>query len=221
MGRENFIRDALNQPNDYVAYHVGRALAELHPDKAILEGETGYFDLEGFVRAEECSVVHETSLFNHIKTDWYGPDIPPKQSIQNSWLNVLWRGQLLDVVFITYARGCYPSRHHWIVADSKEIAEGFFKQVCVWASEVRSEVLVFEDGEWTKNEELFKAIKTATFDNLILQATLKQEIQGDFAHFSAREKFMKDTVFPGSVASFSSAHREMARHIRSRPWLII
>lgn len=183
MGRENFIKDALHKPTDYVAYHVGRELAELHPDKAILAGETGYFDLEGFVRAEECSVVHETSIFNHIKTDWYGPDTPPKQSIQNSWLNVLWRGQLLDVVFITYTRSCYPSRHHWIVADNKEIAEGFFKEVCVWASEVRSEVLVFEDGDWTKNEELFKAIKIATFENLILQATLKQEIQEDFAQF--------------------------------------
>ena len=67
MGIEDFIKDAFHKPNDYVAYHVGRELAELHPGKAILEGETGYFDLEAFVRAEKCSVVHETSIFNHIK----------------------------------------------------------------------------------------------------------------------------------------------------------
>jgi hypothetical protein len=28
MGIENFIKDALHKPNDYVAYHVGRELAE-------------------------------------------------------------------------------------------------------------------------------------------------------------------------------------------------
>ena len=38
MSIENFIRDALYKPNDYIAYHVGRELAELHPGKTILEG---------------------------------------------------------------------------------------------------------------------------------------------------------------------------------------
>jgi AAA+ superfamily predicted ATPase len=183
MSIENFITDALYKPNDYIAYHVGRELAELHPGKAILEGETGYFDLEAFVRAKKCSVVHETSIFNHIKTDWEGPGKDPKQSVENSWLNVLWRGHLLDVVLITYSQRCYPSRHHWIVADSKELAEAFFAEVCEWSSEVRCEVLVFQDGEWTKNKQLFDAIKSATFDNLVLRDTLKQEIQNDFTQF--------------------------------------
>jgi AAA+ superfamily predicted ATPase len=183
MGIENFIEDALHKPNDYIAYHVGRELAELHPGKVILEGETGYFDLEAFVRAEQCSVVHESSIFNHLKTYWDGPGKEPKQSVENSWLNVLWRGQLLDVVLVTYTQRCYPSRHHWIVADSKELAEAFFAEVCEWSSEVRGEVLVFQDGEWTKNKELFDAIKTASFDNLVLHDRLKQEIQNDFAQF--------------------------------------
>jgi hypothetical protein len=183
MGIENFIKDALHKPNDYIAYHVGRQLAELHPERAILEGETGYFDLEAFVHAEKCSVVHETSIFNHIKTAWEGPGKEPKQLVENSWLNVLWRGQLLDVVLVTYTQRCYPSRHHWIISDSKELAEAFFTEVCEWSSEVRSEVLVFQDGEWTKNKELFGAIKTATFDNLILGGNLKRDIQDDFAQF--------------------------------------
>src|SRR5437870_11507480 len=97
MGIEKFITDALYKPNDYIAYHIGRELAELHPGKVIIEGETGHFDLEAFVREERCSVVHETSLFNHIKTDWDGPGKEPKRSVENSWLNVLWRGHLLDV----------------------------------------------------------------------------------------------------------------------------
>ena len=183
MGKEDFIKDALHKPNDYIAYHVGRELAELHSGKAILEGETGHFDLEAFVRAEKCEVVHETSIFNHAKTDWAGPGKNLETTIKNSWLNVLWGGELLDVVLITYAHGCYPSRHHWIVADNKALAEDFFSQVCQWSSEVRGEVLVFQDGDWTKNKELFQAIKLATFQNLILRDTLKRELQDDFAQF--------------------------------------
>ena len=72
MGIEDFIKDALYKPNDYIAYHVGRELAELHPGKAIIEGNTGYFDLEAYVRAEKCTIVSESSVFNHLRTHWEG-----------------------------------------------------------------------------------------------------------------------------------------------------
>lgn len=183
MGIEDFIREAHYKPNDYVAYHVGRELAELHPGKAIIEGSTGYFDLEAFVRADKCSVIEESSVFNHFRTDWDGPRKDLTNRVENSWLNVLWQGQLLDIVLITWTEGCYRSRHHWIVAEDKKLAEAFFSAVCEWSSEVHGELLVFQDGEWEKNKELYGAIKTATFDNLILRDGLKQEIQNDFGQF--------------------------------------
>ena len=54
MGIEDFIREAHYKPNDYIAYHVGRELAELYPGKAIIEGNTGFFDLEAFVARRQC-----------------------------------------------------------------------------------------------------------------------------------------------------------------------
>jgi hypothetical protein len=96
---------------------------------------------------------------------------------------VLWRGHLLDVVLITWADACYQTRHHWIVADSMEIAEAFFAEVCAWASEVRGEILVFQDGDWQKNKELYDAIKTATFDNVILPDSLKRQVRVEFEQF--------------------------------------
>jgi hypothetical protein len=190
MGLEDFIKDALYKPNDYIAYHVGRELAELHPGKAIVEGKTGYFDLEAFVRAEKCSIVAESSVFNHIKTHWQGPNKDATKQFENSWLNVLWRGQLLDVVLITWSENCYRSRHHWVVAENRKLAEAFVAEVCEWSSEVRGEILVFQDGDWQKNKELYDAIKTATFDNVILPHSLKQQVQNDFEQFfSSREVY--------------------------------
>ena len=57
LGIENFIRNALYKPNDYTAYYVGRKLAELHPEKTVVAGQTWYFDIEAFVRDGHCSVV--------------------------------------------------------------------------------------------------------------------------------------------------------------------
>ena len=183
MDIENFIRDALYKPNDYIAYHVGRELAELYPGKTILEGQTWYFDLEAFVSDEKCSVVEEKSVFHHVKLDWEGTGQNLKQRIRNSWLNVLWQGHLLEVVLITWTDGCYHVRHHWIVAEERKIAEDFFNAVCEWSCEIRGEILVYQDSIFEKDPQLYDSIKSSTFNNLILPQTLKQQIQDDFQRF--------------------------------------
>ena len=190
MGIENFIRDALHQPYDYVAYHVARELAELHPDKTILEGTDWEFDLEAFVHAGKCSVVEQKSVLNHTRIDWEGRGKKLKPRTQNAWLNVLWNGELLDVVFLTWNESCYRIRHQWVVSERREIAEKFYDAVCEWSCEVRGEILVFQDGYFQKNKELFDSIKSATFDNLILRDALKQQLQSDFAQFfNSRETY--------------------------------
>ena len=70
------------------------------------------------------------------------------------------------------------------------IRDRFFAAVCEWSAEVRGEVLVFQDGDWERNKELLAAIKAATFDNLILRGSLKEEIQSDLVQFfAARETY--------------------------------
>ena len=190
MGIENFIRDALHLPHDYVGYHVARELAELHPGKKILEGRSWEFDLDAFVRSEKCSVVAQKSVFQHVTVNWEDPGKGLKERIENAWLNVLWKGELLDVVLISFAETCYRTRHYWIVADSLKLAEDFLEAVCEWSSEVHGEILVYQDGFFDKDKELFDAIKSATFDNLILRDSLKHEIQNDFAQFfNSRETY--------------------------------
>ena len=195
MGIENFIQEALYKPNDYIAYYVGRELAELHPGKTVLEGKTNYFDLQAFVRGEQCSVIEEKSVFHHVKVECEGVGKKLKPEIENSWLNVLWQGQLLDVVFITWADGYYRHPHHWIIADERELAEDFFHAVCEWSCEVRGEILVYHDGYFKKDKQLFDSIKNATFDNLVLPDSLKQQIQNEFRQFfDSRELYERYNI---------------------------
>lgn len=185
---KNFIEDALHKPTDYIAYHVGRELAELHPEKAILEGSEWYFDVDDFAAANQCAVVEHKSVFHHVKTEWESEGLDRR--IQNSWLNVLWEGKLLEVVFITWTTNCGRVRHHWIIGEDMDVAERFFKTVCEWSCEVRGEILVYHGGSFEKDKQLYESIKNATFDNLILPASLKGQLQNDFAQFfSSRELY--------------------------------
>ena len=187
---EDFIKEALYKPNDYIAYHVGRELAELHPHKAVIQGYNWYFDLEVFARAGLCSVVEQKSIFHHVNTRWESIGKKLYEEIENSWLNVLWQGHLIDVVLITWYDGRCKIRHHWIVAEEKKIAEDFFRAVCEWCCEVRGEILVFHDGNFEKDKQLFNSIKTATFENLILPDSLKHQVQNDFQQFfNSREVY--------------------------------
>ncbi|HEV2835984.1 MAG TPA: ATP-binding protein [Pyrinomonadaceae bacterium] len=187
---EDFIRDALHEPSDHVAYHVGRELEELHPGKTILEGRNWEFDLDAFVRAGKCSVVEQRSVFSHSTVEWRGVDKKLRQDTENGWFNVLWSGELLDVVLITWSEGCTRMQHHWVVADTRKLAEEFLNAVCEWSCDVRGEIVVYQNGYFEKDKELFDAIKSATFDNLILRDSLKEEIQNDFTQFfNSRETY--------------------------------
>ncbi len=154
MGIENFIEEALYKPNDFIAYHVGRELAELHPEKSVIQGNNWYFEIELFERAGHCSVVEQKSIFHHVKTEWESIGKKLSEKIENSWLNVLWQGHLLDVVLITWYDGRFRIRHHWIVAEERKIAEAFLRTVCEWSCEVRGEILVFHDGDFLKDKDL-------------------------------------------------------------------
>ncbi|MFL6230620.1 MAG: AAA family ATPase [Pyrinomonadaceae bacterium] len=192
MVMEDFFSEALTSSYDHTSYFVSRRLAEMYHGKAVVEGETSSFDLDAYVRAQLCSIVRETRVHNQFVTEWRGAGKPLRLSPVNAWLDVLWRGQLLEVLILHYSEaGCW-TRHFWIVADEREIAEGFFRSVCDWSAEVRGEILVYEGGYWQKDAELFRAIKSASFENLVVPAALRAELEGELERFfAAREVYEK------------------------------
>lgn len=196
MGIEDFIKDALYKPNDYIAYHVGRELAELYPGKALIQGYHWAFELESFAKAGHCSLVEQKPIFHHVKTQWEGIGKKLDETIENSWLHVLWQGHLMDVVLMTWYDGRCRVRHHWIVAEERKIAEDFFRAVCDWCCEVRAEILVFHDGYFQKDKQLFNSIKSATFENLILPYSLMQQVQNDFQQFFESREIYERYAIP-------------------------
>lgn len=176
---------ALSLPTTAIAYRVSQELAALYPDKALLEGSECSFNLQAYAHAEKCIIEQKVSVHNQIATNWDGMEHHIHKGAVNAWFEVAWQGHTLDVLLMTWREGWDNIGYYWILADTKEIAESFFASVCEWNGQIREEVLVFEDGYWSKSPSLFQAIKGANFDNLILRGTLKQEIQDDLANFFA------------------------------------
>lgn len=182
---QQLITEALSLPNNAIAYHVSQELAALYPKKVLIEGSDSAFNLEKYAEANFCFLHQQTSIHNQIVTFWDGMENEIGTYTENANFEVIWQGHKFDVLLLSWNEGYCKIRYYWILADNKEVAESFFTAVCNWNSEIRDEVLVFEDGYWAKNPDLFQAIKSATFDNLILEDALKQDIQDDLNNFFA------------------------------------
>lgn len=183
---KNFLSDALCQPCTYRNYFVSRKLTEMFPARRIVEGADYDFKIEAYAAEKNCFIVEESGIYTQTETEYDAGDKTLTGVIRHGWLNVLWRGALLDVVLLSTS----DERAFWIIADEQSTAEDFLRAVCESCAEVRGEILVFEQGYWQKDKQLFQAIKDASFDDLVLPAAFRRELEIDLKQFfAAREMY--------------------------------
>jgi hypothetical protein len=180
---ELLIAEALELPANAIAYQIGRQLAELFPDRTVLESNDCMFNLSAYANDGHCALAPLPHIHNEFVVEWDGDERTIVSSPRNAWLGVAWGDHALQVLRLTWEEEWSRVAYSWLIAERHEIAEAFFRAVCDWNSEVRDEVLVFEEGGWNKSPELFRAIKGATFENLVLPGVLKHELQCDLASF--------------------------------------
>lgn len=224
MSKEQFIREAFFLPPAVIEYHVSQSLKELFPEKACIEIEGGYFDVESYANAQHCLLTQKTFIHNQMTTYWLepGPEVMhhggPGPQVMHRGGAILrtHRGRQseepvkpeqetrdraknawLEVQWqgATLDVLCLNRGSYWILADTQEIARAFFVAVCKWNTELHGEVLVF-NGQWYKDENLFQDIQGATFDNLILRGNLKQEIRDDLVQFFASRALYDEYGIP-------------------------
>jgi hypothetical protein len=225
MRKEQLMREALSLPTNAIEYYVSQILADMHPQKALVEGGDGLFDIEEYAHAGYCSFEQKAIIYNQVVTHYLGREMnfrgvpgaalrisglmpmnmgPAAAEFErelidrakNAWLEVQWRGSDFDVIVMNWFEGGRPIYHYWILAESVEGAKELLQEVCRWNSEIRGEVLVFDGGCWHKDAALFQSIKGATFDNLILQGSLKQDIYDDLRQFFASRAIYEEYGIP-------------------------
>ncbi|KAH9945572.1 P-loop containing nucleoside triphosphate hydrolase protein [Amylocystis lapponica] len=69
-------------------------------------------------------------------------------------------------------------------ALGQELATAVYK----WADELKEEIWVFEAGQWIKRKTLFKAIRAASWDDIVLDAAFKEGLRRDTHTFFSSQK---------------------------------
>lgn len=189
-----FAHHHLTLPEDARSYHAGAELAEICAGKAIIESGDATFDVHGYAQAGLCTLTPRPGPHPQLLAMWDSETQAIERMIRNAWLQVTWQDRPIDLLVLVDPSANAGSTT-WIIAESIDLAESFFRAVCSWAAQVHDEVLIFEDGFWRKSDELFQAIQSASWDDLILPTPLKQQIATDIAgFFTARETYARYQV---------------------------
>jgi ATPase family associated with various cellular activities (AAA) len=190
MKVQQLITQGLSLPLNAISYHVSQELAGLYPQKIFLETHESSFNVEAFANAKLCTIEYDSSTHNQIVTGWSGMNDSVYKYIENGCFTITWEEHQFGVLMMRWQEGYCKETYYWLLGDNLKVLENFLITVCEWNTEIRGEILVFEGGYWYKDEELFKSIQNASFDNLILGGTLKQDIQNDITHFlGAKETY--------------------------------
>lgn len=184
--------EALRHPKP--SYAMGAALRRAFPEREFIEVVTPV-EVRSFASAGHCTFELRRDCYQQI--DVYStPDERLHRRPRAVWGNVRWRDEELEIVVLASPAGFgHDETRGYVVAREAAVCEAFVDAVTQWQHEVRGEILVFRDGCFQKSAKLFAAISSASFDQLILEGTFKQQILDDFTQFLAsREAYAEHGV---------------------------
>lgn len=124
-------------------------------------------------------------------SDWGGEDHDCLQArFEQAHWQVEWQGAELRVVQATWQTSCGREVRHWVIADRRDVAEAFVLDVARKTNDPGQSILVFHGGYWQRSRELYRATQQASFEDLVLSGTMKEQIRDDFHQFlQARERY--------------------------------
>lgn len=183
FARQRFIYDALCTPAAAMVYRVGEELAARFCDKVVMKSSDWDFDVEEYAGAGLCALRPHEAFYADLDANWIPDHSLISRSYDQAWYRVGWQGAEVEVVRLTFPNACGEQTVRWLIADTPDLADAFFAAVCIWNSKVEDAIMVFQDGYWQKNRDLYLAIQRATLDTLVLGGTLKQDLYRDLAAF--------------------------------------
>jgi len=141
------------------------------------------FRPDEYAHEGHCTIQLKKDFGSEVTEDWYpGYDRIFPRPI-NAWHEIEWEGERFELFRLSVQKSHCPEQRSFLVGKDLETTERFFKTVSKWCSEIRGEVLVFFEGHWAKDKELFKSIQSSTLDNLVMPSGVKEQLYRDFAQF--------------------------------------
>ncbi len=162
---------------------IEKQLRGMQPDSFVFQTRDYEFDIDQFAEDGLCALILNEDVDFERRHGWAGAEWPTGCKVHMGHLQVAWKRHKIDILRMTWPGECGEETVQWLIAPTYQVAHDLHRAVCAWCTEVRGEVLVFQDGWWSKSTQLFEAIKRATLGNLVLAPGLKEQLRSDIEKF--------------------------------------
>ncbi|MCA9790986.1 MAG: AAA family ATPase [Candidatus Eremiobacteraeota bacterium] len=187
----------MSKPLPSISYFVTQRLTSACPEQVVFLGKAGAFHLSHYAeKTGRCQVHSPEAVASEVLHQWRSPEHPLYANQLNGYSQIQWGEHHLEALQLSWPEGYSSKNLVWLIAPSYEVARDFYREVCAWCTEVRSEVMVFHGGCWSKDPELYQDIQGFRRQNLVLARDLKDQIWTDFERFFAARDLYKQHGIP-------------------------
>lgn len=97
--------------------------------------------------------------------------------------NIEWQGQRFELARFNWREGYQSRSQSWLIGDDASAIDAFALTIYRVTNTPHEAVLVFANGCWNENTDLYRSIQTASFDALVLDSRLVVEMRAEFRAF--------------------------------------
>jgi hypothetical protein len=177
MDRNAIVEFALQAPAEAIRRTLTMAIRMAARDRYVVEVGDIYGDCQRFSQKGHAQLRPVPDFSPDLVLAAYKGQ--PMISPEVGWFEIDWKGSTLEFVQCLLHNGHYRAPFTVLLAQSAEVAEELIVALERFSSQIDEAVLVFQDGCWRHDEDLFEDIRTSTFDNLVLPAGMAEQVRED------------------------------------------
>ncbi len=155
---------------------------------AIVVASSG-FDFQEYAELGHCKLELQVTPRPILSRQWGGEDCDQLvDRYEQSLWKIEWRNEKLYVLHATWSTSCGGEERSWVIAKDQDLADSLILDVARKTNDPGQSMLVFRGGHWSRSKQLFETVQRSSFDDLIVDDTLKSSIRTDFSQFLGAQK---------------------------------
>ncbi|ORX34537.1 P-loop containing nucleoside triphosphate hydrolase protein [Kockovaella imperatae] len=158
----------------------------MYPNSSVTVSQDYLFNLFGYAAAHPDKIIlKEMDEVQTIKSEIFIPAMSRRDG----------EGRLVENVLFAGYRVAFGNQE-MIIYTASPVARKLLHDVSVYASTFSEAVLVFDQGFWRPDHNLWMEVQKASWGEVILDEGFKHRIQADYRSFFKSEKTYKDLAVP-------------------------
>ncbi|KAL8938447.1 MAG: hypothetical protein Q9216_003898 [Gyalolechia sp. 2 TL-2023] len=103
-----------------------------------------------------------------------------------------WSDHTYIMYNIVVTQNNYDEELTYLLGPSAQANDDLLLAACFYWNELRDEVLVYDNGYWSKSRKLWESVQSSTWEDVILAPAMKKDIIGEMKRFfGSQERYRK------------------------------